>query len=361
MNVPTIKLVCWLASLSSLGGLAKYAYDWFGNIEDRRNPIEGSSAFPLTNEDHDQVSGEHRDRKDLGPMSKAEIKSVAAQRYVTRILEEDQERATEVAELVVYDQLKVTFKEMSWTGKPPEKKPDKVDEGPKAPPRQKPISEVVAIIMMRYDTFDPGGSVAEAIYKKERTAATLKVGMALKKPYDYAVVHSIKPEAVIFAFKDPEREFEELATSVPERIVMVGEGGVQSPRKDPLPTGKIDKAGSAETTMPARNLYELGYKDMESFANDYQRILTEDITTATYMKDGVRAGIEIKSVKADSIAARHGAQAGDILISINGKKVTSEAEAVSYVKDNQDKYTAWEVKVLRFGKEETQMYYSPEN
>ena len=81
MNVPTIKLVCWLAALASAGGLAKYAHGWFGNIEQRQLPIDPD--------------------------------------YVSDVLNEDLQVAPDVREIVDYDDLKVTFKTMNWTGNGP--------------------------------------------------------------------------------------------------------------------------------------------------------------------------------------------------------------------------------------------------
>jgi PDZ domain-containing protein len=322
MNVPTIKLICWLSALVSALGLGKYAYDWFDTIEQRRLPIDTA--------------------------------------YVEQVLNDDLEVQQDVRQIVDYNDLKVVFKDMNWTGKPPKKPVVRQQEtGPKAPV-YKPIKTILAVYMIRVDTTNPGGSQADIAYVAEGKPASLKVGTTLMAPYDYAAVHSIRPGVVEFAFKDPERENERIGpAAIPEElIVKVGPDGPAVPNRNPVPGGSAaEKRGPERTQQVANGIYQLGTEDMETFGRDYQRILTEDVTTDTYWKDGKRVGVEIKSVKGGSIAAQNGAVAGDVLISINGKKVTSESEAISYVKANKG-VTAWEVVVLRYGKEETVMYYS---
>ena len=89
--------------------------------------------------------------------------------------------------------------------------------------------------------------------------------------------------------------------------------------------------------------YVLGADDLQTFGSDYGRILSEDVKLETYHKDGKRAGIKVREVKPGSLAARHGVQAEDILISINGSSVTSEQEAIQYVKNNSENTTLWRV------------------
>ena len=77
------------------------------------------------------------------------------------------------------------------------------------------------------------------------------------------------------------------------------------------------------------------------------------------MKDGKRAGVEITEVREGSIAGRHGAQSGDVVISINGTPVGSQQEAIGFAKANSERYSVWTVEVLRLGRVETLVYHSP--
>jgi S1-C subfamily serine protease len=61
------------------------------------------------------------------------------------------------------------------------------------------------------------------------------------------------------------------------------------------------------------------------------------------------------------MAERHGAQAGDVIKSINGHTVNSTQEAITYVKTNSNKYTTWEVVIENKGKTRTVTYQSPNN
>ena len=117
---------------------------------------------------------------------------------------------------------------------------------------------------------------------------------------------------------------------------------------------------TAQTLELGNNIWQLGDEDVGEFGRDYARILTEDIKTSTHLENGKRAGIRVEQVRPGSIAYRHGARTGDIVISINGHAVHSEQEAISFVKNNQGRYTVWEVVVLRQGRRETHVYRSQE-
>ena len=130
------------------------------------------------------------------------------------------------------------------------------------------------------------------------------------------------------------------------------------PKRSRIPTAVVRRTENpTETQLLANNNYRLGTDDVDYFNQNYADILTNDVRTSTYYdENGKRAGIEITQVKNGSIAARHGAQDGDVIISINGHKVSSQQEAIQFVKKNQDKYSVWEVVVMRLGKQETLVY-----
>jgi S1-C subfamily serine protease len=66
-------------------------------------------------------------------------------------------------------------------------------------------------------------------------------------------------------------------------------------------------------------------------------------------KTGAYDGIEIRQVPAGSMAANHGAQAGDIIKSINGHPVKSVQEAINFAKNNANLYDVWEIEVENKG------------
>ena len=324
MNVPSIKLLCWLSSATLLVGLALYAYNFFQHQEEKRYPVD-------------------RD-------------------HVQAVLTQNLQVAPDVKEGLDYDtQMKPIFLGINWTGKP---KPKVVVKDPTAVvesgPKYKPLTTVLHVVMIEEDTVDPGGSAAYVKYVDTGSSGMLIVGTRLPAPNDFAVVHSIRASGVEFSFVDGERPNETVEPSPSTRsdlIVKVGPDGVRTLNRSGLPQALASQSKPKQTRQIAKNMYELGGDDLEYFEQNVSDILTHDVRTSTYFDaDGKRAGIEIQSVKAGSIAARHGAQDGDVIISVNGHKVSSQQEAIKFVKANQDKYSVWEVVVMRLGKLETLVY-----
>ncbi|MEE8467213.1 MAG: PDZ domain-containing protein [Planctomycetota bacterium] len=324
MNVPSIKLLCWLTSATLLVGLFLYGHNFFKHQQELQYPVD-------------------RD-------------------HVQTVLTRDLEVAPDVREGLLYaDHVKPTFVDMNWTGKP---KPKAVIKNPteleETGPRYKPLTTVLNILMIMGDTVDPGGSAAYVQYVDTGAIGMLSIGFRLPPPNDFAVVHSIRDGGVEFSFTDGERPNETVEPSLGSTdllIVPVGPNGVRTPSRSGLPQAGGGRDRPRQTQQIAKNTWELGSEDLEYFEQNISDILTHDVRTATHFDaDGKRDGIEIQSVKPGSIAARHGAQDGDVIISINGHKVSSQQEAIQFVKANQDKYSAWEVVVQRLGKIETLVY-----
>lgn len=327
MNVPTIKLLCWLTSASLTLGLVVFLWFWFEpeQFERRRVPVDPE--------------------------------------FVRSVLEEDLEVAPDVKQGLGYEQqVRPSFINLNWTGKQ-KVLVRQVDSQPEqqTQPKHRPIADVLRIMLIQVDVNDPGGSLVYVTFLADGLEANLGVGDTLPAPNDYAVVHAIRLTGVEFSFKDESRPNETVmpkALGDESLIVRVGEDGVRRPleRKIPRATPTAN-ANPAQTQLIARNNYLLGTEDVEYFGQNYPAILTNEVTTRTYRDEqGRRAGIEIQSVQSGSIAARHGAQAGDILISINGHPVTSEQEAIQFVKNNAEKYSVWEVVIERLGRQETIVY-----
>lgn len=326
MNVGTIKLFCWLASILMLTALTLGAGQFMTNIEEHRYPV--------------------------------------AKEYVEQVLADDQQLQVDVHEGLDYEEdVTPTFLLMNWTGKP-KPKVTEPEPGIKEPVvvARKPISESLRILFTLRDSNDQE-SYATAVPIKGPNAETLNltVGESLPPPNEDAIVHMIHDDSVEFAFKDGRENERVLLRPLSPDIVIVKEG-------DPVLEGKeyaIPKGSAAGSKRPedtevlAPNHYILGENDLAMFEQDYSRILTEDVRTRTYYdEDGNRAGVEIQSVKDGSIAAKHGAMSGDVVISVNGHKVGSEQEAIQFVKSNSDKYNVWTVEVLRLGRIETIVYNS---
>ena len=326
MNVGTIKLLCWLASFVMATALTLGAGHFMTHMEEHSRPVRPE--------------------------------------YLEALLQEDLEVQIDVHEGLDYKgQVYPTFVSMNWTGKP-EAKPIKVEDGPQGPPvvEHRPIADLLRVEMIQEDQSNPGGSLASVVMLDGKSEQLeLHVGDALPAPHGYALVHAIHGGGIEFAFTD-DRPNEIVGTRslLQDLIVRVADDEVRIPSRKGFPSASLDRQDRpASTQMVARNHFLLGEEDLGQFEREYSRILTEDVRTATYFDaDGKRAGVELKSVTEGSIAARHGAQTGDVIVSINGHKVTSEQEAIQYVKNHSDEYDVWTVEVLRLGKLETVVYNS---
>ena len=118
-----------------------------------------------------------------------------------------------------------------------------------------------------------------------------------------------------------------------------------------------------ETKLIGKNKYQIGTEDAVYLGENYPQILTNDLRYRTYRnpKTGRRGGIELQDVRAGSVAERHGARSGDIIISVNDHAVTSVQEAVSFVKTNSERFSTWDVVVENMGRRRTVTYQSPNN
>jgi C-terminal processing protease CtpA/Prc len=141
--------------------------------------------------------------------------------------------------------------------------------------------------------------------------------------------------------------------------VIVGPDGVVKPPRVEF-TRKEDIYRPGKTAQLGANRFRLGTEDVKEFGDRYTEILGREVETSRHQdpRTGKYDGIEIKSVKEGSIAARHGAQEGDVIKSINGHPVNSTQEAINFVKVNSNNYTTWEIVVENHGKTRTVTYES---
>jgi len=86
----------------------------------------------------------------------------------------------------------------------------------------------------------------------------------------------------------------------------------------------------------------------------------EELRTSTYRdpKTGQASGVLVKRLRPGSIANKLGIRADDVILSINGRRVTKKSQAISIVRDEIDKKkrNVLVVKILRNGKEIDKKY-----
>lgn len=328
MNVSTIKTVLFLVSLGLFGGLGYFAY-------------------------------QQKTQPRWSYWNKEQAKAVLD--TVTR-------PETPDARIVNYDGVvKPVLMLFDWTGAPPKKVQDAapVEEGPVEKPKTV-VAELITVLATQVDTGDPGGSRAFVFWKKAEhkdQKIDLSIGRVMPAPYDSAVVKDIRNDGVEFAFTrdDQENELVQVPRAADRMVIVDGLENLRQPlARRVFPTAAPDTNAWPDTTRRlAVDIYEIGSAELTAFGNDYPRILTEDVRTESFFKDGRRAGLKITEVKAGSLAAQHGAQAGDVIISINGHAVSSEQDAIKFVKNNAGTTTVWQVVIENLGRQRTVTYNTP--
>lgn len=334
MNVGTLKTLSYLSSFGLLGGIGYIGYDY---VENGRN----ASYFDIK-----------RAGKVLNNVS-----APKAQKPVALDYEGDVRPA-----IVDFD----------WTAAPPPPPPEIVETGPEdTEPVVVPIADILDVMLAMSDPEDPSDSLCllrfidSSIEPKEQY---MVVGSVLPSPHENVSVFRITPEGVEFSFADEDRESEFVTPGMRSNdgiITRVGEGESAQKRNinGVVKKGQIAGVTPAPAQTEKRNgQFYIGSEDADLFSTNYQEIFSKDVKTKThYDENGKRAGVEITEVRAGSVASRHGAQSGDVVISINGTSVNSEQEAIGFVRNNSDRYDVWEVQVMNLGRVRTEVYHSPEN
>lgn len=334
MSVNSIKTVCWTMSAIVTLFMSYYVWDFYQHQD------QTSQTY-----DSDQVKA---------------------------VLEENVDASAEVADRVNYTDIQSAYVDMNWTGKPPPP-PTEVNERPEVdtppPVSFTPVSDLLSILMIQVDVTEPDDSRVVVRYKGggiTEPQGTLSVGDALPQPHQSIQVAAITVEGVEFSFEGTDRENEKLTptegSSDQNVIVRVGPGGERYPvTRSLIPQSSNRQSfNPTETTLVGHNKYRIGTNDVQYLGENYAKVLTRDVRTSVHRDEtGRRAGVKIDQVRAGSVAERHGAQEGDIIKSINGHPVSSQQEAIKFVKNNSDRYTTWEVVVENLGRERTVVYESP--
>ncbi len=340
MNINQVKAFTWLVSAGLTAGLSYYVFDFYT----------------------------HR-----GELQTPRISSQEAQDILQSA------RIPEGPKLSLNDARAVerSFLELNWTGeRPPEPVAEVIRSDEPAKVNHLTMEELISIQMLMEDTLNPDQGRAFISYKPEAgvnianasLSIEIHVGDRLHKPHQYATVKAITTEhGITFSFDDEARSDEDVLPAEYDtdiKIHIVGSGGevIEAPSVT-IPTLDRKVWRPDHTTMTKENHFVIGKEDQQAFASDYGGILAREARTGRHRnpRTGKYDGIELKSVTPGGRLAAHGAKDGDIIKSINGHPVTSTAEAITYAKNNQDKYTTWEIEVENKGKTRTVTYESPQD
>jgi hypothetical protein len=349
MNIGQIKILSWLAAALLTLGLSFYVYRFLADLPALQSPPDTKKIRAVL--------------EAVEPY-KVKTEDLVAYDDVVRLM------------LPSCDACKrndPNHHHLNWTGKPKEVV---VEKGPEQGPVVQPkvsVKELVAISMIKVDLAEPQESTVFLRYKPRAAVqgpgvvdgVLLHASDHLAAPHDKIRIDSIGADAVVFAFEGGERENETLGPTEfsATEIVQVGPDGVVVPKSGvSIPHASGGSFRPGHTTSIGDNKFVLGTEDVQRISDDWPRILTEDVRHSRHQdpRTGKYDGIELNSIKPNSLAASHGAQEGDVIKSINGQPVTSVNEAITYVKNNANQFTTWEVVVESKGKLVTKIYHSPQ-
>lgn len=264
---------------------------------------------------------------------------------------------------------------LDWSGQPPKEAPKVIDKPVEKPkePTFKPIGPLIQLVAVFEDIRSPDRGIANIQYKPESQVKArpdglpveIRVGEKLAEPLDYATVKAIRAEEIVFSFDDEAREDEVVGNNEYDPMIDIyvvdQDNPVVERSKDDVPRVNLDTWRPERTTAIDKGFFVLGTEDVRDFGDDFAGIIAREVRHSRHFnrKTGKYDGIELKEVKSGGRIASHGGQSGDIIKSINGHPVTSSSEAVTYVKNNKDKFDKWIVVVENKGKERTMTFESP--
>ncbi len=272
-------------------------------------------------------------------------------------------------DIVAYERVNQTLNKYNWTGKAPPKV--EVVPGPAVPVAVGPVqvATLLKVLLVKADSTDDSGSRAVIKYLPA-AKVTLKdqtvvkhVGDTLDAPNESITVAAILPEGISFKFADAARaqelvkpvEFEKRLDM--EELARLGGSSIPKPTEVRYPRSKTYGEIPERTQLVGDGIYQVGSKDMEEWETNYDVYLSEvELDRHRDPSTGKYDGIALTSVPANSVAAAHGAKEGDVIKSINDHPVNSTQEAISFVKNNKDKYDQWDVVVDSKGKIHTITY-----
>ncbi|MEM9382749.1 MAG: PDZ domain-containing protein [Planctomycetota bacterium] len=333
MNIGTLKTVSYLTSFGLLAGIGALGWDFYENGRDQR-------YF-----DYERADGV------LNGVQPPEPPSRAGLRYV--------------------EDISPAIVDFDWTGKPPEER-KAVEDLPTEDivAVVTPVSEILEVLMVLGDESDPGESFCMVRFLDPAATPNTQwyaIGSTLPAPNETVSVAAILGSGVEFSFADKAREREFLDVSEAAKEALIVARSEQSEIVERKTSAIVRTGGTLAQVAPAQTekrngQYYLGTEDADLFQANYGEILSRDVRTETYFdENGKRAGVKLTDVREGSAASRLGAQSGDVIISINGSPVSSEQEAIQFVKTNSDRYDVWEVRVRNLGRERTEVYHSPGN
>ncbi|HUR29715.1 MAG TPA: PDZ domain-containing protein [Planctomycetota bacterium] len=275
-------------------------------------------------------------------------------------------------DIVAYDKVNDTLYRYNWTGKPPPPPPKPAPPPDTTPRGPEPVANLVKVMMFKADATDDSGSRAVLKYLPA-AKVTLKeptvvkhVGDPLDEPWQSITIADITSEGVLFKFADANRKEELLTPGEFERrldmewLAANPNSSLPRPTEIKFPRGPNFDTSPKNTVKLDDNSYAIGTDDMVEWNDNYEQRLAEvEFERHRNPTTGKYDGVKLTSIPPGSLAASYGAQEGDVIKSINDHPVNSVQEAISWAKQNKDKYDTWVVEVESKGKTKFVTYKTP--
>jgi len=305
-----------------------------------------------------------------------EVRVPVSTEEMQKVLDDTPEIVALADDIVPYKLVEGALIKANWTGKAPQPVagPETVEVRPE--PTKQGVETLVKVLGYSADGREPEASKVVIKYldaahvnlrgfQRGGGGVQVSVGDRLAPPIDHIRIVGVSWErGVEFAFDDEEREHEFLLPgdlTLEGRIVQVDPDAIATRRPQQFEKVKNWNRAPAQTERIGANKYRVGTEDSQLIAAEYSRILSEEVRLGRHRNPvtGRFDGVEVQTVRPDSVAARHGVRSGDVIKSINGTAVTSTQEAISYVKNNQNAFDRWEVVIENMGMERTVVYLPP--
>ncbi|MBT3340508.1 MAG: PDZ domain-containing protein [Planctomycetes bacterium] len=228
------------------------------------------------------------------------------------------------------------------------------------PPRIGPDDLVLALVQ-----FDPSDSNASAVFLRPAGEAVSQDGMPIGNLYALGDTVSIasKPGAQVEVIAIRATEVDLLLMDGEEPMFTLSTASFD------VDLSRLNTAGSAEssswrehaveTQMITPGHFDVGTNDIQTLSEMPQDELFAAVPLRVERDDkGKVRGLRVASLKDNSIFARQGLQADDILLSINGYATTDRSELLRWLR-KQDSLETITVEVERYGAPRTLSYRLP--
>jgi type II secretory pathway component PulC len=121
---------------------------------------------------------------------------------------------------------------------------------------------------------------------------------------------------------------------------------------------RANKWRDVESTTRFGNEWHIGRKDERSFRDPDDFFSSVYVDTYVSKSSNLR-GLSVRNIQ-PKIASKYGVQAGDVLIEVNGRAVTSKGQAVNMVKKSYNRgVRTFSTKWLSNGQEVERVYQAP--